>query len=188
MRSARAPTVNSSILSSSSAARRTPPTTVRDIGNCMSALTLTKDKDARGHYTIGKELVDVVIDRIRRVAGNKITSDRVSMILTLSQTTALRSKVSSSSTHLEVVLALVLVHSFLNVCLRTTARNRSLNSPFILPHVYPPQSSSHTTPFSRRIALSKTRIAHFWSITRPSTISAAAISTFLVRTMSISTV
>ena len=25
--------------------------------------------DARGHYTIGKELVDDVIDRIRRVAG-----------------------------------------------------------------------------------------------------------------------
>jgi hypothetical protein len=25
--------------------------------------------DARGHYTIGKELVDNVIDRIRRVAG-----------------------------------------------------------------------------------------------------------------------
>jgi hypothetical protein len=25
--------------------------------------------DARGHYTIGKELVDNVADRIRRVAG-----------------------------------------------------------------------------------------------------------------------
>jgi hypothetical protein len=25
--------------------------------------------DARGHYTIGKELVDNVIDRVRRVAG-----------------------------------------------------------------------------------------------------------------------
>ena len=25
--------------------------------------------DARGHYTIGKEMVDSVIDRIRRVAG-----------------------------------------------------------------------------------------------------------------------
>jgi hypothetical protein len=105
----------------------------------MGTLTLTKDKDARGHYTIGKELVDDVIDRIRRVAGNKITSDRVSMILTRSQTTALRSKVSSSSTHLEVVLALVLVHSFSNVCLRTTARNRSLNSQSILPHAYRPQ-------------------------------------------------
>jgi tubulin alpha len=26
---------------------------------------------ARGHYTIGKELVDSVIDRIRRVAGEQ---------------------------------------------------------------------------------------------------------------------
>jgi len=53
-----------------------------------------QDKDARGHYTIGKELVDDVIDRIRRVAGNKITSDRVSTILTWSQTTALRCRAS----------------------------------------------------------------------------------------------
>lgn len=30
---------------------------------------LTVVADARGHYTIGKELVDTVIDRIRRVAG-----------------------------------------------------------------------------------------------------------------------
>jgi hypothetical protein len=28
-------------------------------------------EDARGHYTIGKEMVDNVIDRIRRVAGNE---------------------------------------------------------------------------------------------------------------------
>lgn len=27
--------------------------------------------DARGHYTIGKEMVDSVIDKIRRVAGRK---------------------------------------------------------------------------------------------------------------------
>ena len=30
---------------------------------------LTAIADARGHYTIGKEMVDSVIDRIRRVAG-----------------------------------------------------------------------------------------------------------------------
>jgi hypothetical protein len=30
--------------------------------------------DARGHYTIGKEMVDGVIDRIRRVAGKIILS------------------------------------------------------------------------------------------------------------------
>ena len=28
--------------------------------------------DARGHYTIGKEMVDSVIDRIRRVAGKDL--------------------------------------------------------------------------------------------------------------------
>ena len=53
-----------------------------------------QDKDARGHYTIGKELVDDVIDRIRRVAGEKIASDLVCKILTRSQTTALRSRAS----------------------------------------------------------------------------------------------
>jgi len=25
--------------------------------------------DARGHYTVGKELIDQVLDKIRRVAG-----------------------------------------------------------------------------------------------------------------------
>jgi len=30
--------------------------------------------DARGHYTVGKELVDNVIDRIRRVAGRFLAS------------------------------------------------------------------------------------------------------------------
>lgn len=30
---------------------------------------ITDQTDARGHYTIGKEMVDNVIDKIRRVAG-----------------------------------------------------------------------------------------------------------------------
>lgn len=30
--------------------------------------------DARGHYTIGKEMVDSVIDRIRRVAGEDLSN------------------------------------------------------------------------------------------------------------------
>lgn len=30
---------------------------------------LTLDVDARGHYTVGKELADDVLDRIRRVIG-----------------------------------------------------------------------------------------------------------------------
>jgi hypothetical protein len=36
-------------------------------GSLESGLMLSLD--ARGHYTVGKELVDSVIDRIRRVAG-----------------------------------------------------------------------------------------------------------------------
>lgn len=35
----------------------------------LANIRLTDRADARGHYTIGKELVDNVIDRIRRVAG-----------------------------------------------------------------------------------------------------------------------
>jgi|TARA_R110002003_G_scaffold126_50_gene11862 hypothetical protein len=44
------------------------PTTVCHIatGNLSGVLT---EIDARGHYTIGKEMVDSVIDKIRRVAG-----------------------------------------------------------------------------------------------------------------------
>jgi hypothetical protein len=44
------------------------PTTVR----CKKLFGYTQsliEADARGHYTIGKEMVDSVIDRIRRVAG-----------------------------------------------------------------------------------------------------------------------
>ena len=43
-------------------------TTVRSADSGVSN-TLTDATDARGHYTIGKEMVDGVIDRIRRVAG-----------------------------------------------------------------------------------------------------------------------
>lgn len=44
------------------------PTTVRT-GKLSWTLGLLTGVDARGHYTIGKEMVDSVIDRIRRVAG-----------------------------------------------------------------------------------------------------------------------
>lgn len=67
--------------------------------------------DARGHYTVGKELIDQVLDKIRRVAGQS-TSDPFNSWeqFTYSyQTTALVCKVSSSSTPLVVVLVLGLV-------------------------------------------------------------------------------
>jgi tubulin alpha len=47
------------------------PTTVRrsQLDRTIQALTVV---DARGHYTIGKEMVDGVIDKIRRVAGKHL--------------------------------------------------------------------------------------------------------------------
>lgn len=44
------------------------PTTVR-FDNLQKFVPRLTEADARGHYTIGKEMVDSVIDRIRRVAG-----------------------------------------------------------------------------------------------------------------------
>jgi hypothetical protein len=59
----------------SSAARRMPPTTVSMHKQRLWSTLNADDQfsDARGHYTIGKELVDSVIDRIRRVAGNIVS-------------------------------------------------------------------------------------------------------------------
>ena len=45
-------------------------TTVRAV-KTQERLELLTRVDARGHYTIGKEMVDSVIDRIRRVAGEQ---------------------------------------------------------------------------------------------------------------------
>lgn len=51
--------------------------------------------DARGHYTIGKELVDTVVDRVRRLVGR---SPRFHMVVIWSlkantdQTTAAHSR------------------------------------------------------------------------------------------------
>ena len=48
--------------------------TVRKL-NCPGLVDLIADlellnvEDARGHYTVGKALIDNVIDRIRKVAG-----------------------------------------------------------------------------------------------------------------------
>jgi hypothetical protein len=63
-------------------ARKTLLTTVRienDLCWCIRKADayLLRFADARGHYTIGKELVDNVVDRIRRVAGAfKVFSDQ----------------------------------------------------------------------------------------------------------------
>lgn len=58
-----------STLRRSSLARRMLPTTVT---NFSSILTKVTDQyiDARGHYTVGKELIDPVMDKLRRLADN----------------------------------------------------------------------------------------------------------------------
>lgn len=71
--------------------------------------------DARGHYTVGKELVDNVIDRIRRVAGQFFFQyPSLSVILSSAQTIAPPSKGSSSFTPLAAAQALVSALSSLN--------------------------------------------------------------------------
>jgi hypothetical protein len=70
------------------------PTTVR-VGKLFGDTKILTRIDARGHYTIGKEMVDSVIEKIRRVAGEsdaRLQHDAPAD--TRTQTTAPRSKVS----------------------------------------------------------------------------------------------
>jgi hypothetical protein len=46
-----------------------PPVTVRDSIGCHEAQTDFRT-DARGHYTVGKEMIDTVMDKVRRLADN----------------------------------------------------------------------------------------------------------------------
>ena len=50
-------------------ARRTPRITV-GVDSYATGYKLTLLLDARGHYTVGKELIDPVMDKIRRLADN----------------------------------------------------------------------------------------------------------------------
>jgi hypothetical protein len=74
MKSALALTDSFSTPNFSSVARKMLRITVSLLGRHKYTNGRTDDRcpDARGHYTIGKELVDDVIDRIRRVAGKII--------------------------------------------------------------------------------------------------------------------
>jgi hypothetical protein len=85
---------------------------------------------ARGHYTIGKEIVDVCLDRIRRLADQCTVS-----------------RASSSSTLLVAVLDLVSVPCFWSVSLLTTERNPSCRSPFTRLLRSQPLLWNPTTPF-----------------------------------------
>lgn len=70
MRSALEPTAPSSTPRPSSLARRTPPTTTRVVRSSSGPFELDwADTTTRaGHYTVGKELIDTVLDRLRRLA------------------------------------------------------------------------------------------------------------------------
>nr|NP_001275472.1 alpha-tubulin-like protein [Solanum tuberosum]ABA46784.1 alpha-tubulin-like protein [Solanum tuberosum] len=71
---------------------------------------------ARGHYTIGKEIVDLCLDRIRKLSDT-VLAFKVSWFLML----------------LVVALVLVLGHFYWSVSQLTMARNQNLDSQFI-PH------------------------------------------------------
>ena len=62
---------------------------------------------ARGHYTIGKEIVDLVLDRIRKLAdqctGLQVSPNPLSLSLLISVCITISFRVSSSSTHSVVV-------------------------------------------------------------------------------------
>ena len=123
---------------------------------------------ARGHYTVGKELIDIVLDRIRKLVSNlpnifflyvllkkKSTTTNSSFrsinklicsILTR-QTNALACKDSLSSTPLVEVLVLALHLCSWSVCLLTMARNPNW-SLLSTPHLRLQQQWLNlTTPF-----------------------------------------
>jgi hypothetical protein len=161
------------------------PITVRCKKLCGHGRWLT-EIDARGHYTIGKEMVDSVIDRIRRVAG-RVHAHTLSIRAKQGQTTAPPSRVSSSSTHSVVVQDLVSVLSFSSVSRPTMARSASSNLPSIPLLASLPLSSSPTTLSSQPTAPLRTPTAHSLLITKLSTTFAVAAWTSLVPIMSIST-
>ena len=70
MRSAPANIDHSFIPSYSLAAKRMQLTIVQQQVSLLSPSKADSSSDARGHYTIGKEHVETVIDSIRRVADN----------------------------------------------------------------------------------------------------------------------
>lgn len=148
------------------------PTTVRcnKLFGHIQALT---EADARGHYTIGKEMVDSVIDRIRRVAGETY-AHIILLQANAYQTTAPPSRVSSSSTLSVAVQDLALVRSSSSVSRPTTARSASSNLPCIPLLASLPPSSSPTTLSFQPTAPSRTPTAPSSSITKLSTISAVA--------------
>lgn len=70
-KSGQVPTEVYSIPKPSLLERRMQPATVRLYFSSRTPLLIFSDSlDARGHYTIGKEQIDVVMDKVRRLADN----------------------------------------------------------------------------------------------------------------------
>jgi len=85
--------------------------------------------DARGHYTVGKELIDTVLDRLRKLA-DACSGLQVSSLVLCSKTfLSLENRVSSFSTLSVVERVQVSVLFCSNAFLPIMARRASLNSP-----------------------------------------------------------
>merc|ERR1711998_658394 len=114
---------------------------------------------ARGHYTIGKEIVDLCLDRIRKLA-DQCTGLQGFLVF--------QAVGGGTGSGLGSLLLERLSVDYV--------RNPSSVSPSTHPHRYPPLLLSHTTPFSQPTPSSSTPMSPSCSITRPFTISAEETS------------
>nr|AAZ23863.1 alpha-tubulin [Sterkiella histriomuscorum] len=110
---------------------------------------------ARGHYTIGKEIVDLCLDRIRKLA-DQCTGLQGFLVFNSVGGGTVPVSVPSSSKDSPLI----------------TVRSQSSVSPSIHPHKSQLPSLSHTTQCSPLTHSSSTPMLLLCSITKPSTISA----------------
>merc|ERR1712195_349873 len=113
---------------------------------------------ARGHYTVGKEIVDLALDRLRKLAD---------------QCTGLQGFMVFNAVGGGTVSGLC----FWSVCRSTAARSPSSDSASTLPLKCPQLLLSHTTPYSPPTRSSSTLMWPSCWTTRPSTTSAVVAST-----------
>merc|ERR1719266_3075730 len=115
---------------------------------------------ARGHYTIGKEIVDLVLDRIRKLA------DQCSGLQGFLIFHSFGGGTGSGFTSL-------LMERYPWI----TVKSPSLSSPSTQPHRLLLRLLSRITQFLQLILPWNTPIVHLWLIMRPSTISVVATLT-----------
>merc|ERR1712167_408952 len=119
---------------------------------------------ARGHYTVGKEIVDLALDRLRKLADQSTGLQGFMCFNTVG---------GGTGSGLGSLL--------LDVSPSTTARSPSLASVPTRPPRSRPPSSSRTTPCSPPTPSSSTPTSLSCLTTRPSTTSAVAASTSSAR-------